>query len=138
MGQLLTILMGERSIPAMQLKVGAADDGGGAAAADDDGGGGGGAAADDSDGGGGGHYQQPRHKRAGAWFILSEALHRKSPSLQQLGLNMLDWMWKRGWDDQHGGLFYFRWPSRAASVSCIRAYRVAPWCRDIHGKPVQE
>jgi hypothetical protein len=131
MGQLLTILMDERSIPAMQLKVGAADDGGGGAAAADDGGG-------DGVGDGGGHYQHPRHKRAGAWFILSESLHRKSPSLQQLGLNMLDWMWKRGWDDQHGGLFYFRWPSRAASVSCMRAHRVAPRCRDIHGKPVQE
>jgi N-acylglucosamine 2-epimerase len=30
---------------------------------------------------------------------------------------MLDWMWERGWDKEHGGLFYFR---------------------DIHDKPVQE
>ncbi len=27
---------------------------------------------------------------------------------QELGLKMLDWMWARGWDDVHGGLFYFR------------------------------
>ena len=30
---------------------------------------------------------------------------------------MLDWMWARGWDEEHGGIFYFR---------------------DLHGKPVQE
>ena len=30
---------------------------------------------------------------------------------------MLDWMWARGWDEEHGGLFYFR---------------------DLNNKPVQE
>jgi hypothetical protein len=49
---------------------------------------------------------------AGAWFILTEAVYRQSKDLQELGLKMLDWMWARGWDSEHGGLFYFRQRAR--------------------------
>ena len=35
----------------------------------------------------------------------------------RLGCDMLDWMWERGWDEECGGLFYFR---------------------DVYGHPVQE
>jgi N-acylglucosamine 2-epimerase len=48
---------------------------------------------------------------------MEEARHRKDDTLLKLGCNMLDWMWERGWDDEYGGLFYFR---------------------DVHGRPVQE
>ena len=65
-----------------------------------------------------GRLLNPGHAIEGAWFILNEARHRgNDPALIELGCNMLDWMWARGWDEEHGGIFYFR---------------------DVHCKPVQE
>lgn len=65
-----------------------------------------------------GRTLNPGHAIEGAWFILHEARYRNNdPRLIDLGCRMLDYMWDRGWDDQHGGLFYFR---------------------DVYGKPVQE
>jgi N-acylglucosamine 2-epimerase len=60
----------------------------------------------------------PGHAIEGAWFILAEAQHRNhDPQLVALGCRMLDYMWERGWDENEGGLFYFR---------------------DVYHKPVQE
>lgn len=64
-----------------------------------------------------GRTLNPGHAIEGAWFIMEEARRRDDSRLAQLGCNMLDWMWKRGWDEEHGGLRYFV---------------------DVHGKPVQE
>ena len=65
-----------------------------------------------------GRLLNPGHAIEGAWFILNEARRRgNDAALIKLGCNMLDWMWTRGWDVDHGGIFYFR---------------------DVHGKPVQE
>lgn len=65
-----------------------------------------------------GRTLNPGHAIEGAWFILHEAMYRKNdPRLIDLGCRMLDYMWERGWDQEHGGLFYFR---------------------DVYGKPVQE
>lgn len=64
-----------------------------------------------------GRTLNPGHAIEGAWFILEEAKRRNDAELVKLGCDMLDWMWERGWDDEFGGLFYFR---------------------DVHGKPVQE
>jgi N-acylglucosamine 2-epimerase len=64
-----------------------------------------------------GRLLNPGHAIEGAWFILREGAYRNDQSLIQLGCDMLDWMWERGWDDELGGLFYFR---------------------DLYGKPVQE
>ena len=59
---------------------------------------------------------RPRHRgrmvRAGGG-----APPRGRSQLLKLGCDMLDWMWERGWDEEYGGLFYFR---------------------DVHDKPVQE
>lgn len=60
----------------------------------------------------------PGHAIEGAWFILHEAKHRGNDAqLIDLGCRMLDYMWDRGWDTEHGGIFYFR---------------------DVYDKPVQE
>ncbi|MGJ8696910.1 MAG: AGE family epimerase/isomerase [Verrucomicrobiaceae bacterium] len=60
----------------------------------------------------------PGHAIEGAWFILDEAKRRGGDAeLVELGCRMLDYMWKWGWDEEHGGILYFR---------------------DVHGKPVQE
>jgi N-acylglucosamine 2-epimerase len=55
-----------------------------------------------------GRLLNPGHAVEGAWFILEEARHRDSAELTQLGTTMLDWMWDWGWDEQYGGLLYFR------------------------------
>jgi N-acylglucosamine 2-epimerase len=65
-----------------------------------------------------GRTLNPGHAMEGAWFILHEAKHRNNdPRLIKLGCKMLDYMWERGWDKEHGGILYFR---------------------DVYNKPVQE
>lgn len=65
-----------------------------------------------------GRTLNPGHAIEGAWFILHEAKYRNNdPELIELGCKMLDYMWERGWDKEHGGILYFR---------------------DVYGKPVQE
>ena len=65
-----------------------------------------------------GRTVNPGHAIEGAWFILLEARNRNNdPELVKLGCQMLDWMWKRGWDEEYGGIYYFR---------------------DVYGNPVQE
>jgi N-acylglucosamine 2-epimerase len=65
-----------------------------------------------------GRTLNPGHAIEGAWFILHEAKYRNNdPHLIELGCKMLDYMWERGWDKEHGGILYFR---------------------DVYNKPVQE
>lgn len=54
----------------------------------------------------------PGHAIEGAWFILHEAQRRGGDErLQKLGLKMLDYSWEQGWDEEHGGIIYFRDPT---------------------------
>jgi N-acylglucosamine 2-epimerase len=55
-----------------------------------------------------GRQLNPGHSLECAWFILHEGKLRNDDRLVRLGLTILDWMWKRGWDEEHGGIFYFR------------------------------
>jgi hypothetical protein len=65
-----------------------------------------------------GRTLHPGHAIEGAWFIMEEAKHRGNDArLVRLGCRMLDYMWERGWDREHGGIRHFV---------------------DLHGKPVQE
>jgi N-acylglucosamine 2-epimerase len=64
-----------------------------------------------------GRQLNPGHALEAAWFILHEGKCRNDSRLIRLGLTILAWMWKRGWDEEFGGIFYFR---------------------DLHGLPVQE
>jgi len=64
-----------------------------------------------------GRLLNPGHAIEAAWFILHEARLRGDGELTRTGLTILDWMWRRGWDERHGGLFSFV---------------------DVHGAPVQE
>lgn len=64
-----------------------------------------------------GRLLNPGHAIEAAWFVLREARRADDAKLRQLGLAMLDYMWERGWDREHGGLLYFT---------------------DVHGKPIQE
>lgn len=98
----------------------------------------------------------PGHAIEGAWFILNEAKRRgNDPGLIDLGCRMLDYMWKRGWDEEHGGIMYFRdvygqpvqeywhdmkfwWPQCEAIIATLLAYQLtgiekyAEWHRKIH------
>ncbi len=64
-----------------------------------------------------GRMLNPGHSIEAAWFIMEEGRLRNDESLVKMGAEMLDWMWERGWDREHGGLLYFV---------------------DVYGKPVQE
>lgn len=64
-----------------------------------------------------GRLLNPGHALEAAWFFLEEARHRGGDAkLVALGVQIIDWMWERGWDETHGGLYSFR---------------------DLHGRPVQ-
>ncbi len=64
-----------------------------------------------------GRLLNPGHAIECAWFILHESHVRKDVKLTNLGINMLEWMWARGWDQEYGGLLYYT---------------------DLDGKPVSE
>ena len=50
----------------------------------------------------------PGHAIEAAWFILHEARFRNNDAdLIRVGTTILDWMWKRGWDETFGGILYF-------------------------------
>jgi N-acylglucosamine 2-epimerase len=103
-----------------------------------------------------GRMLNPGHAIECAWFILHEAKHRgNDPELIRLGTSMLDWMWRRGWDEQYGGILYFRdvkglpvqeywhdmkfwWPQNEAIIATLMAYQLtgdekyARWHEMIH------
>ena len=102
-----------------------------------------------------GRTLNPGHAIECAWFILHEGKLRADARLVRLGSIMLDWMWQRGWDDEHGGLFYFRdlrglpvqeywhdmkfwWPHNEALIATLLAHqltgeaRYAEWHRLVH------
>jgi N-acylglucosamine 2-epimerase len=103
-----------------------------------------------------GRTLNPGHAIEAAWFILHEAKYRgNDPDLIKLGTSMLDWMWKRGWDEEYGGMFYFRdlkglpvqeywhdmkfwWPHNETIIATLLAYRLtgdekyAEWHRIVH------
>lgn len=54
-----------------------------------------------------GRTLNPGHAIEAAWFIMQEGSTRSDQGLIQLGCQMLDWMWQRGWDEEFGGLLYF-------------------------------
>jgi N-acylglucosamine 2-epimerase len=103
-----------------------------------------------------GRTLNPGHAIEAAWFILHEARHRgHDPDLIRTGTTILDWMWRRGWDEEYGGLYYFRdvkglpvqeywhdmkfwWPHCEAIIATLLAYRLtgderyAGWHRLVH------
>ncbi|MFO0943604.1 MAG: AGE family epimerase/isomerase, partial [Pirellulales bacterium] len=86
-----------------------------------------------------GRTLNPGHAIEAAWFIFDEACFQSDSRLVQLGCNILDYSLKRGWDEQFGGLFYFRdlyhrpvqeywhdmkfwWPHNEAVIATLYAY----------------
>jgi N-acylglucosamine 2-epimerase len=54
-----------------------------------------------------GRTLNPGHAIECSWFLMHEGNLRGDQRLIRLGATILDWMWKRGWDAEHGGLLYF-------------------------------
>lgn len=102
-----------------------------------------------------GRQLNPGHALECAWFILHEGKLRGDQRLIQLGLSVLDGMWKRGWDEEFGGIYYFRdlrglpvqeywhdmkfwWPHCEAIIATALAWalsgeaKYARWHRAVH------
>ena len=103
-----------------------------------------------------GRTLNPGHAMEGAWFILHEAKYRNNdPHLIALGCRMLDYMWERGWDKEHGGVLYYRdvynkpvqeywqdmkfwWPHNEAIIATLLAFTItgdkkyADWHKQVH------
>ncbi|HEY4416506.1 MAG TPA: AGE family epimerase/isomerase [Verrucomicrobiae bacterium] len=102
-----------------------------------------------------GRTLNPGHAMEGAWFIMHEGKLRGDRRLIKLGCDMLDWMWARGWDEEFGGIFYFRdvfdrpvqeywhdmkfwWPHNEAIIATLLAYELtgdvkyARWHQLVH------
>ncbi|MHC4404866.1 MAG: AGE family epimerase/isomerase [Planctomycetota bacterium] len=54
-----------------------------------------------------GRTLNPGHAVEAAWFIMHEGSTRGDRRLIETGCTMLDWMWRRGWDEPFGGMLYF-------------------------------
>ena len=102
-----------------------------------------------------GRTLNPGHAIEGAWFILWEGRLRGDQELVKTGLQMLDWMWERGWDNEYGGILYFVdvrglpvqeywhdmkfwWPQNEAIIATLLAHTItndpmyAAWHQQIH------
>jgi N-acylglucosamine 2-epimerase len=103
-----------------------------------------------------GRTLNPGHAMEGAWFILHEAKYRNNdPHLIALGCKMLDYMWERGWDKEHGGILYYKdvydkpvqeywqdmkfwWPHNEVIIATLLAYtmtgneKYAQWHKMVH------
>jgi len=65
-----------------------------------------------------GRLINPGHAIEAAWFIFNEAVYKNNdPHLIETGCKIVDYMWKRGWDREYGGILFLR---------------------DVYDKPVQE
>jgi N-acylglucosamine 2-epimerase len=86
-----------------------------------------------------GRTLNPGHAIECAWFIMHEGRLRADRRLIELGAQILDWMWARGWDQEFGGLLYFTdlrhlpvqeywhdmkfwWPQCEAIIATLLAY----------------
>jgi len=88
-----------------------------------------------------GRLINPGHCIETAWFILEEAKFRDwDKDLTKMALQILDWSWQWGWDEQYGGIINFRdcrnlpvqdysqdmkfwWPQTEAIIATLYAYR---------------
>lgn len=87
-----------------------------------------------------GRVINPGHCIETSWFLLEEAKHRDwDPKIKDMALQILDWSWKWGWDEEFGGIINFRdckgfpaqdysqdmkfwWPQTEAAIATLYAY----------------
>ena len=84
----------------------------------------------------------PGHGIEAGWFILNEALKRGGDErLVKLGCKVVDYCWEVGWDEEFGGMIYFRdakglpvteywhdmkfwWPQNEAIIASLLAWHI--------------
>ncbi|MEE1080994.1 MAG: AGE family epimerase/isomerase [Bacteroidales bacterium] len=89
-----------------------------------------------------GRVINPGHCIETAWFIMECAKDRAdSDHLNEVALRILDWSWKWGWDEQHGGIINFKdcknfppqdysqdmkfwWPQCETIIATLYAYKL--------------
>lgn len=88
-----------------------------------------------------GRLLNPGHAIESSWFIMNEGLYREDRKIIDLGLKILDWEWKLGWDEPFGGIIQYRdalgkslseyhqdmkfwWPQCEAAIATLLAYSI--------------
>ena len=102
-----------------------------------------------------GRTLNPGHAIEAAWFIMHEGKCRGRRDWIELGTQMLDYMWARGWDTEFGGILYFVdldghpvqeywhdmkfwWPHNETIIATLLAYQLtgdskyAHWHQQVH------
>lgn len=91
-----------------------------------------------------GRVINPGHCIETAWFLLDEAKHRgwhdgSGKGIKDMALQILDWSWQWGWDEEFGGIINFKdckgfpaqdysqdmkfwWPQTEGVIACLLAY----------------
>jgi N-acylglucosamine 2-epimerase len=86
-----------------------------------------------------GRLVNPGHAIEAGWFVLNQGLKRRDEEARLMGLQMIDWSFEFGWDEQYGGLYYFMdseglpplqlewsmklwWPHNEAAYAMLLAY----------------
>lgn len=54
-----------------------------------------------------GRLLNPGHAIEAGWFLQEWAVKLGDVDLRQLSIDIVRWSFERGWDDDHGGIFYF-------------------------------
>jgi N-acylglucosamine 2-epimerase len=88
-----------------------------------------------------GRLINPGHAIEAGWFLLDYANRNNNEALVKTSLNMIDWSFDFGWDEDNGGLYYFLdregyspiqlewnmklwWPHCEAMVAYLMAYQI--------------
>ena len=93
-----------------------------------------------------GRLLNPGHAIECGWFILHEANLRPPQSaarerMKRIGLSIIDYSWNKGWDEQYGGIIYYRdakglpateywhdmkfwWPQNEAIIATLLAWQL--------------
>lgn len=80
-----------------------------------------------------GRLLNPGHAIETGWFLLEHGKKRGDRRAVEAGLNMIDWMFEKGWDSEYGGIYYFldaggfspaqlEWPMKLWWPHCEAAY----------------
>jgi N-acylglucosamine 2-epimerase len=102
-----------------------------------------------------GRLLNPGHAIECGWFVLHEAKRRGDERMKRIGLTIVDYSWNKGWDEQYGGIIYYRdakglpateywhdmkfwWPQNEAIIATLLAWQLtgdekyARWHQLIH------
>ena len=55
-----------------------------------------------------GRTVNPGHSIENSWFLMNVAMQNGDKELLEKALNILDWSLDMGWDNEYGGIYYFR------------------------------